>query len=279
MTSPVPSIPGELLKMGPPATGTVLIAMDARQAGAPFTAALQTLFPGGELPVHRLRDWTEVWVVLKGQGRVTVGDRVNTAVHGAVLTVPKGTWFGIRNTGNGPLQAVVVSAPAGVDELFRKLSALGAAPDASAVAEIAAQARLGASAHRHRVVASGAAGAGAAGDAAEAAARCDLSNRRRSRMRHRPFRRRRLLPPKHPRLRLKRQAQGWQNRGAGAIGGDAVGAGDAEPDSKAHIRQPPRRVSLSRHVPSRRRKLDRRAPAGRSVANASATHAFSRKST
>jgi mannose-6-phosphate isomerase-like protein (cupin superfamily) len=139
MSGPTPSLSGELLKLGPPATGTVLITVDSRQPGAPFTAAVQNLFPGGELPVHRMRDWTEVWVVLKGQGRVTLGDRVTTVVHGAVLSVPAQTWFGLRNTGNGPLQAVVVSAPAGVDQLFRELSNLGAAPDPAAVTHVAAR--------------------------------------------------------------------------------------------------------------------------------------------
>ena len=134
----MPSSGRETLRLGPPATGTIVVSVDAQRASSPFTAAVQTLFPGGELPVHRCRNWDEVWVVLKGQGRVTLGEGVSTmVVHGAVLSVPRQTWFGLRNTGNGPLQAVVVSAPAGADGFFRELAQLGQTPDPEAVQQIA----------------------------------------------------------------------------------------------------------------------------------------------
>src|SRR3989338_3045964 len=138
MAHPISGSGGEILRRAPPATGTIVVSVDARRAPSPFTAAVQTLFPGGELPVHRCRYWDEVWVVLKGQGRVTLGEGVSTTVvHGAVLSVPRQTWFGLRNTGNGPLQAVVVSAPAGADGLFRELAQLGHTPDPAAVQQIA----------------------------------------------------------------------------------------------------------------------------------------------
>lgn len=125
---------GETLKLGPPTAGDVTIYAGT---GGLFTFAVQHLQPGTEIPVRRARDWDEVWFVHKGQARATVGERSMTVVPGAVLSSPRQTWFGLRNTGTGILEMLVACAPSGVEGLYRDLSKLGQAPSPSAVQEVA----------------------------------------------------------------------------------------------------------------------------------------------
>ena len=127
---------GERVVLGAPAPGHVLIKVDARQEPAAWTIALQTLQAGADLPMHRIRDWDQVWFVHKGQGKATVAGTTTTVVPGAIVHVPRQTWFGLRNTGTGILQALIVAAPAGIDSLYRELGSLGAAPDAAVLQQV-----------------------------------------------------------------------------------------------------------------------------------------------
>ena len=93
---------------------------------------VQTLQPGGLIPVHRHLSRDSVVFVHKGQGRVTLEGRTMTVVPGMTVSVPRRAWYGLRNTGTGLFQVVWVSAPAGVEEFFREFSRLGESPAASA---------------------------------------------------------------------------------------------------------------------------------------------------
>lgn len=121
---------GEVLRLGPPASGEVIIVVDPGRAGASFAAGTETLLPRAELPVHRHLDRDEMLFIHKGQGRAVLNERAMVVLPGMTLSVPRGTWFSLRNTGTGALQFVWASSP-GLEAFFRDLSRLGASPSAS----------------------------------------------------------------------------------------------------------------------------------------------------
>ncbi|GEM_PF-141034 len=139
-----PSAPqkGEMLKLGPPASGEVVVIVDPALTGATCSAGTETLLPGAEMPVHRLLDQDRVLFIHKGQGRATLNEQTMIVLPGAMLHVPRGAWHGLRNTGTGALRIAWASAPPGLDVWLRELSRLGAAPSAQALQELA---------QRHRV--------------------------------------------------------------------------------------------------------------------------------
>ena len=133
---------GESFKLGTPAPGEVIITVDPSRSGASFAAGTQTLISRAEIPVHRHLDRDEMLFVYKGQGRALLGEQAIIVVPGVTFHVPRGTWFGLRNTGTGALQFVWVSSP-GLEAFFRDLSRLGASPSPQAVQELAQRHRIG----------------------------------------------------------------------------------------------------------------------------------------
>ena len=113
---------GETLKQGPPASGTVVIKWDAAATSGALTVMLETLRPGAAVPLHRLLTRDEAVFVHKGQGRATVNDTTMTVVPGMTIVVPRGAWYGLRNTGTGELQVMLVVSPAGLEGFFRELA-------------------------------------------------------------------------------------------------------------------------------------------------------------
>jgi len=133
---------GEVLKLGPPASGEVVITIDPGSTGTAFAAGTQTLLSGAECPVQKHLDQDLVLFVHKGQGRATLNERVIVVVPGAMLYVPRGAWHGLRNTGTGTLQIAWVSAPPGLEAFFRDLSRASASPSAQALQELAQRHRI-----------------------------------------------------------------------------------------------------------------------------------------
>ena len=125
------------MKLGPPASGEVVIFVDPRRTGSAFAMGTHTLLPRAEIPLqrHLVRDL--VWFVHKGQGRAAVGEQVKTVVPGAMLHVPKQAWHSLRNTGTGLLQVTWIAAPPGLEDFFRELAQQGPSVDAAARDEIA----------------------------------------------------------------------------------------------------------------------------------------------
>jgi quercetin dioxygenase-like cupin family protein len=128
---------GEALKLGPPAAGEIRIKVDSRAAGGLFAVGTETLLPGSAIPMHRHLERETVLWVHKGQGRATVEGEAMTVVPGAMIYVPRQSWHGLRNTGNGPLQIAWFSTPPGLEEFFRDYSKLGGQADAAALQELA----------------------------------------------------------------------------------------------------------------------------------------------
>ncbi|MBI3021199.1 MAG: cupin domain-containing protein [Candidatus Omnitrophica bacterium] len=125
------------MKLGPPAAGEVIIKVDPRQTGAPFTAGTLTLLPGAEFPLHRHLHRDEALFVHRGQGRATLQGRSMTVVPGTLVYVPRQAWQGLRNTGTGLLQLAWTATPPGLEDFFRELARLGSSPDAAKMEEVA----------------------------------------------------------------------------------------------------------------------------------------------
>lgn len=127
----------EVVKLGPPASGEVIVTVNPSLTGSAYSAGLQTLLPGAETPVHRCLDRDRAVFIHKGQGRATLNDQTTVVLPGAMVYVPRGAWHGVRNTGTGALQLVWVSAPPGLEIFFRELSHLGASPAAEVLQDLA----------------------------------------------------------------------------------------------------------------------------------------------
>ena len=129
---------GETLKLSPPLRGEVTILVAPPQPNGSLTMGIRTLPSGDTMERHRYLRYDEVWFVHKGQGRVTVEGHTKTVVPGVTVYVPRGAWHSLQNTGTGLLQIVWVSAPAGIEQLFREISPQdGALLDATALQAIA----------------------------------------------------------------------------------------------------------------------------------------------
>jgi quercetin dioxygenase-like cupin family protein len=135
---------GEVLKLGPPAAGEIIIKVDSRQAGTSFAAGTETLLPGAEIPSHRHLHQDEVLFIYKGQGRSMLDGQAMTVLPGTMVFAPKGSWHSLRNTGTGLLQLAWLSSPGGIEPFFRELAQAGAAMDAAAFKQAAERIELGA---------------------------------------------------------------------------------------------------------------------------------------
>ena len=130
---------GEVLRLGWPAPGQVVIAVDGRASGGVYASGTQTLSPGAGLPVCRHLRHELILFVHRGQGRLTIEGQRSTVVPGAAIHIPKESWYGLCNTGTGALEVTWTSVPAGVEEWFRELSRLGDTPDPSRLQHVSQQ--------------------------------------------------------------------------------------------------------------------------------------------
>ena len=130
---------GEVLKLGPPSPGHLIIKVDPQKSSSPFAMGTQTLLPGGGIPLHRHLQQAEVLFIHKGQGRATLDGQSIPVVPGTVVFVPQQAWHSLRNTGTGLLQMTWTVAPPGIEQFFRELSRLGGGADAAAIQALAAR--------------------------------------------------------------------------------------------------------------------------------------------
>lgn len=167
---------GETVKLGPPPSAQFAITVDPQRDGTAFAMGTLTVPPGGGLPALRQLERELVLVVQKGQGRATVGQLSKTVLPGMAITVPRGVWHDLRNTGTGLFQCVWVSAPAGLEAYVRELAQAGTAgaPGAQDIAQ-----RYGVELREAGSVAPGATAPGAALVGAPPAGRGRRSGRRR----------------------------------------------------------------------------------------------------
>lgn len=73
--------------------------------------ALARVTPGVITELHRLRDTDESYLVLRGRGRMTVGDRVFEIAPGDVVLIPAGVPQKVEGLGPADLEFYCVCTP------------------------------------------------------------------------------------------------------------------------------------------------------------------------
>jgi oxalate decarboxylase/phosphoglucose isomerase-like protein (cupin superfamily) len=141
---------GEVLAVGPPDVGQIIIKVDPRNTGETRLAmGVQVLEPGGVIPVHLHDGLEELIFVYAGHGKTIVAENEVDLVPGTTLYVPRQVWHGITNTGQEPLRLTWTVCPPGLENFFREMGrpvikgepapAPSGPPDLDAVVRIAAR--------------------------------------------------------------------------------------------------------------------------------------------
>ncbi len=89
-----------------------LVHPERDSSGVPYSLAVAWIGPGQATAPHCLIGETEVYLVLRGSGRMHVGDEIEDVRPGDAVVVPPGARQWIECAGAEPLQfAVIVSPP------------------------------------------------------------------------------------------------------------------------------------------------------------------------
>jgi mannose-6-phosphate isomerase-like protein (cupin superfamily) len=82
--------------------------------------AEELLPPGRAVTPHHHRQLEEIYYILEGSGRMTVGDEQRDVEAGDAIFVPRGSLHSLANTGNVPIRLLVACGPAFYyeDEIF-----------------------------------------------------------------------------------------------------------------------------------------------------------------
>ncbi len=77
----------------------------------PYSIAHAVLEPGkGSLP-HRLKESSEVYFVLEGEGLMTIEAETSRVGPGQAILIPAGSWQQIRNNGSDDLKFLCIVYP------------------------------------------------------------------------------------------------------------------------------------------------------------------------
>jgi mannose-6-phosphate isomerase-like protein (cupin superfamily) len=113
---------GEVLVVGPPATGQIIIKIDPNNTGETRLAmGVEVIEPEGFIPVHLHEGLEELFFFYAGQGKAVIEDHEVELIPGTTLYVPRQVWHGITNTGVEPLRFTWTVCPPGLENFFREL--------------------------------------------------------------------------------------------------------------------------------------------------------------
>lgn len=136
----VPPGQGEVLELGPPNAGKIIITVDPKNTGETrFCMLIQMLNPGGVVPVHLHEREEQILFFYAGHGRASLDDQEMEVQPGTTVYVPRQMWHGFINTGTEPLCVFETTSPPGPENAFRELSQLATPPDAETLLQIAAK--------------------------------------------------------------------------------------------------------------------------------------------
>lgn len=136
----VPPGQGEVLELGPPNAGKIIITVDPKNTGETrFCMLVQMLNPGGVVPVHLHEREEQILFFYAGHGTASLDDREMEVHPGTTVYVPRQRWHGFTNTGTEPLCVFETTSPPGPENAFRELSQLAPSSDMDTPLQIAAK--------------------------------------------------------------------------------------------------------------------------------------------
>lgn len=136
----VPSGQGEVLELGPPNAGKIIITVDPKNTGETrFCMLIQMLNPGGVVPVHLHEREEQILFFYAGHGRASLGDQEMEVHPGTTVYVPRQMWHGFTNSGTEPLCVFETTSPPGPENAFRELSQLSPSSNMDTLLEIASK--------------------------------------------------------------------------------------------------------------------------------------------
>jgi len=96
--------------------------MDAGDLGSRnMTVTWVDVPPGAEQRAHSHADSEQVYVIVRGRGRMSVAGDVEDVGEGDLVFIPPATNHGIVNRGSEPLVYITAAAPAvSMEELYRE---------------------------------------------------------------------------------------------------------------------------------------------------------------
>jgi len=120
---------GEVLRLGGPPGGQVIIKVDPTKTGSP-QIAMGIQYVEGEIPLHQHEHEEEFLFVHTGHGIGILGDQRVPVQAGTTIYIPPGTWHGFQNTADKASQIMWVVTPGsgGKTQLEHFLRAVGALP-------------------------------------------------------------------------------------------------------------------------------------------------------
>lgn len=88
---------------------------------SPFTILDMTIKPGFGAPAHISTTEDKLFMVIEGQLKYLIGDKIELAGPGARVQIPRGTIHGFTNVGSTDARHILVSTPRRHEEFFRDL--------------------------------------------------------------------------------------------------------------------------------------------------------------
>src|SRR3954466_8992886 len=106
----------------------VRFMIDGSEAGQRFSLVEHPMSPRAlAAPLHRHTREDEYSYVLEGKMGALLGDDVVVAEAGDLVHKPRNQWHTFWNAGDEPCRILEIIAPAGFEDFFREVDALGGA--------------------------------------------------------------------------------------------------------------------------------------------------------
>lgn len=107
----IEDLPGEKFSSG--RHTRVFIGPQSPVQAENFISGFVIIEPGGRVPLHE-HEQEEVYYVLKGRGKMTVGEETQTMQAVSAVYIPSNTRHTLSNSGDEELHMLFVYSPAGV---------------------------------------------------------------------------------------------------------------------------------------------------------------------
>lgn len=113
--------------------------VNGEETGSRFALVEHTIAPGVLAgPLHRHTREDEYSYVLQGRVGARLGGEEIFADAGDLIFKPRGQWHTFWNAGDVPLRILELISPAGLEQLFREMGALGDQLDPDTLQQMAA---------------------------------------------------------------------------------------------------------------------------------------------